>query len=70
MTLLEQEQFAAFMRSQMPKPEGEEWHPVHLFTQFAARVLKRPGLLHWRGLTRAEGSAVMQAARLEYPRQS
>lgn len=70
MTLIEQDQFAAFLRARLPKPEGEEWHPVHLFTHYAARVLGLPGLLHWRGLTRAQACTVMQAARREHPRQS
>ena len=70
MTAAEQDQFAAFMRARLPKQPDEEWHPVHLFTHFSARVLGLPGLLHWRGLTRAQASTVMQAAKREYPRQS
>lgn len=70
MTEAEQAQFAAFLRDRIPKPPGAKWHGIYTFTDFAARVLALPGLLHWRGLSKEQASEVMQAARREYPRQT
>lgn len=66
LTDAEQTQFARFLRSRLP--EFQEKHPpLYTLTLYAARVLKRPRLLHWRGLTRTEAQLVMQAAIKEYP---
>ncbi|BDP44880.1 hypothetical protein DAETH_48490 (plasmid) [Deinococcus aetherius] len=62
MTAREQEAFAAYLRGRLPGP-------LHLFalTTYAAQVLGRPRLLHWRGLTSQEARVVMAAAKRDYP---
>lgn len=66
MTDEEQAQFAAFLRARLPIPEGHRERPLYQFTQYAARVLKRPRLLHWRGLTRTEAQLVMREVARAY----
>lgn len=63
----EQEQFARYLRRHIPKPPGAEYHATYTFTEYAARVLQLPRLLHWRGLTRAQAQQVMTACKAEYP---
>lgn len=67
MTDAEQAAFAAFLRERLPKPAGAKWHPLYQFTEVSARVLRRPRLLHWRGLTRTEAQLVMREVAREYP---
>lgn len=68
MTDAEQTQFAAFMCERLPREKGEKYHRLYLFTEYAKRVLKLPQLLHWRGLSKDQASAVMKAAVGEYPK--
>jgi hypothetical protein len=63
----EQAAFAAYLRRHIPKPAGAQYHATYTFTEFSARVLGQPRLLHWRGLTRAEAQQVMAACRAQYP---
>lgn len=66
MTDAEQTQFARFLRGRLPEFREKD-PPLYTLTWYAARVLGRPRLLHYRGITRTEAQLVMQAAIKEYP---
>lgn len=69
MTDAEQTAFARFLRSRLPEFQERD-PPLYTLTWYSARVLQRPRLLHWRGITRSEAQLVMQAAIKEYPQRS
>ncbi|MVN88339.1 hypothetical protein GO986_16460 [Deinococcus sp. HMF7620] len=67
MTDEEQVQFARYLRQHIPKLAGQKYHALYTFTEYARQALGLKRLLHWRGLTKAQASAVLAACQAEYP---
>ncbi|MFC6663093.1 hypothetical protein [Deinococcus multiflagellatus] len=58
----EQEAYARCLRTRLPDPLR-----LHSLTDYAARVLKKRGLVHWRGLSPAQAQQVMARCEAEHP---